>query len=89
MAAPVMAKPPPPPFRFEVRRARLDWRLLAEVDAERVGRETDIDTLERALDTVCFGDISVEDPRHVSGERHDSGLSVRFERSADLTPRTL
>ncbi len=61
------AKAPPAPFRFEVRRARLDWRLLAELDAERISRETDIDALERALDTVCFGDITVEDPRHVSG----------------------
>ena len=56
-------------FRFEPRRARLDWRLLASVDADRVARETDIDALERALDTVSFGDISVEDPRHLSGAR--------------------
>lgn len=56
-------------FRFEPRRARLDWRLLAAVDADRIARETDIDTLERALDTVSFGDIAVEDPRHLSGAR--------------------
>jgi len=56
-------------FRFEPRRARLDWRLLAAVDAERIARETDIDALERALDTVSFGDIAVEDPRHLSGAR--------------------
>ena len=56
-------------FRFEPRRARLDWRLLAAVDADRIARETDIDALERALDTVSFGDIAVEDPRHLSGAR--------------------
>ena len=56
-------------FRFEPRRARLDWRLLASVDADRIARETDIDSLERALDTVSFGDIAVEDPRHLSGAR--------------------
>jgi hypothetical protein len=56
-------------FRFEPRRARLDWRLLASVDADRIARETDIDALERALDTVSFGDIAVEDPRHLSGAR--------------------
>jgi hypothetical protein len=55
------------PFRFSVRNARLDWRLLAELDCDRIWRETDIDALERALDTVCYGDITVEDPRHVSG----------------------
>lgn len=72
-------------FRFEPRRARLDWRLLAAVDADRIARETDIDTLERALDTVSFGDIAVEDPRHLSGARlacaasqHDSLGALRL-----------
>ena len=62
------AKPPGAPFRFAARHARLDWRLLAELDCDRIWRETDIDALERALDTVCYGDLSVEDPRHVTGE---------------------
>jgi hypothetical protein len=77
MAAPPAPAPPGapvgalalarPPFRFEPRRARLDWRLLAALDADRIARETDIDALERALDTVSFGDVTVEDPRHLSG----------------------
>lgn len=38
-----------PSFRFEARRARLDWRLLHSVDVDRMMRENDIDTLESAL----------------------------------------
>jgi len=41
--------PATPEFRFEARRARLDWRLLHAVDVDRVMRENDIDTLESAL----------------------------------------
>ena len=67
MAAPTGGMPPSS-FRFAVRTSRLDWRALAEVEVERVARETDIDALERVLDTVCYGDVTVEDPRHVSGE---------------------
>jgi hypothetical protein len=37
------------PFRFEARRARLDWRLLHAVDVDRVMRENDIDALESTL----------------------------------------
>ena len=37
------------PFRFEARRARLDWRLLHSVDVDRMMRETDLDTLESTL----------------------------------------
>lgn len=55
------------PFKFEPRRARLDWRLLSAVDVDRIARETDIDTLEQALDTVAFGDVTVEDPRLLTG----------------------
>ena len=64
---------PGQPFRFAARHARLDWRLLAELDCDRIWRETDIDALERALDTVCYGDLSVEDPRHITGERLPRG----------------
>lgn len=55
-------------FKFEPRRARLDWRLLSGIDVDRIARETDIDTLEQALDTVAFGDVTVEDPRLLTGE---------------------
>jgi hypothetical protein len=67
---------PRPAFRFEPRRARLDWRMLAALDADRIARETDIDALERALDTVSFGDISVEDPRHLSGAAAPAGAAT-------------
>lgn len=36
-------------FRFEARRARLDWRLLHAVDVDRMMRENDIDVLESTL----------------------------------------
>ncbi|KAK3254491.1 hypothetical protein CYMTET_36294 [Cymbomonas tetramitiformis] len=48
-------------FGFEKRRQRLDWRLLHSVDVDRVIRETDIDLLERAVETIAFGDIEAED----------------------------
>lgn len=64
-------------FKFEPRRARLDWRLLSAVDADRIARETDIDTLEQVLDTVAFGDVTVEDPRLLTGERSSSRRSIR------------
>lgn len=64
-------KPPPaaPCFRFAPRRARLDWRLLGGLDVDEVARESDLDALEGALDTVAFGDVTLEDPRNVSGAR--------------------
>ena len=67
-------------FHFEPRTLRLDWRLLAELDPDRLMADTDIDGLERALDTVCFGDISVEDPRVLSGARRarDASLSAQL-----------
>jgi|AntAceMinimDraft_5_1070358.scaffolds.fasta_scaffold55592_1 hypothetical protein len=37
------------PFRFEARRARLDWRLLHAVDVDRMMRENDLDALESTL----------------------------------------
>ena len=36
-------------FRFEARRARLDWRLLHSVDVDRLMRENDLDMLETTL----------------------------------------
>ena len=38
-----------PSFRFEARRARLDWRLLHSVDVDRLMRENDLDMLETTL----------------------------------------
>lgn len=78
-SAPSKAAGVTPFFRFEPRHARLDWRLLATLDVDRIARETDIDALEAALDTVCFGDVCVEDPRHVSGAQSVSnGLRFRL-----------
>lgn len=37
------------PFRFEARRARMDWRLLHAVDVDRMMRENDLDVLESTL----------------------------------------
>eukprot|EP00740_Mantoniella_antarctica_P000575 CAMPEP_0181395378 /NCGR_PEP_ID=MMETSP1106-20121128/28308_1 /TAXON_ID=81844 /ORGANISM="Mantoniella antarctica, Strain SL-175" /LENGTH=251 /DNA_ID=CAMNT_0023516995 /DNA_START=126 /DNA_END=878 /DNA_ORIENTATION=+ len=54
------------PFRFEARRARLDWRLLHAVDVDRMMRENDLDALESTLETVAFGDVSVEDSRNLT-----------------------
>ena len=53
-------------FRFEARRARLDWRLLHSVDVDRLMRENDLDMLETTLETVAFGDVTVEDSRNLT-----------------------
>ena len=51
----------PPPFAFQPRRGKLDWRSLSKLDLERVAREVDIDSLERHLQGVAFADVTKED----------------------------
>ena len=60
----------PGTFKFEKRNTRLDWRLLHSLDVDRIVRETDLDTLESALETVAFGDVSMEDPRNLTEGNH-------------------
>lgn len=37
-----------PAFRFEPRRARMDWRVLHGVDVDSIQRDLDLDSLEQA-----------------------------------------
>ncbi|KAL6752459.1 hypothetical protein V8C86DRAFT_2753936 [Haematococcus lacustris] len=64
-----LASLPPPsfsPFRFEVKRARIDWRLLHGVDLNTIIRDVDLDTLERIVGIIAFGDIDAEDTRQLT-----------------------
>ncbi|KAJ9523881.1 hypothetical protein QJQ45_020074 [Haematococcus lacustris] len=64
-----LASLPPPafsPFRFEVKRARIDWRLLHGVDLNAIIRDVDLDTLERIVGIIAFGDIDAEDTRQLT-----------------------
>ncbi|EFJ50393.1 hypothetical protein VOLCADRAFT_88956 [Volvox carteri f. nagariensis] len=55
-----------PPFKFESRRARIDWRLLHGIDINAMMRDVDLDTLEKIVNIVAFGDIEAEDTRHLT-----------------------
>ncbi|KAG2425377.1 hypothetical protein HXX76_013791 [Chlamydomonas incerta] len=55
-----------PPFKFEPRRARIDWRLLHGIDINSMMRDVDLDTLEKIVNIVAFGDIEAEDTRHLT-----------------------
>eukprot|EP00201_Polytomella_parva_P011064 CAMPEP_0175055438 /NCGR_PEP_ID=MMETSP0052_2-20121109/10079_1 /TAXON_ID=51329 ORGANISM="Polytomella parva, Strain SAG 63-3" /NCGR_SAMPLE_ID=MMETSP0052_2 /ASSEMBLY_ACC=CAM_ASM_000194 /LENGTH=446 /DNA_ID=CAMNT_0016320281 /DNA_START=21 /DNA_END=1358 /DNA_ORIENTATION=+ len=55
-----------PPFKFEPKRSRIDWRLLHGVDLNSVVRDVDIETLERVVSVVAFGDIDAEDVRNLT-----------------------
>jgi hypothetical protein len=54
-------------FRFQGRRGRIDWLLVSDLDPARLVKERDISALERVLDTLAFGDVTVEDPHVLSG----------------------
>lgn len=47
-------------FYFKERRGRIDWRLIATVDVNRVAREADIDTLQALIENLTFADIDTE-----------------------------
>ncbi|KAK9799385.1 hypothetical protein WJX73_009113 [Symbiochloris irregularis] len=51
-----------PTFQFHAHRSRIDWRVLHGIDVDEVVRNTDIDTLERCVNAVAFGDIEAEGP---------------------------
>ncbi|GLC59969.1 hypothetical protein PLESTB_001559200 [Pleodorina starrii] len=55
-----------PPFKFEPRRSRIDWRLLHGIDINAMMRDVDLDTLEKIVNIVAFGDIEAEDTRHLT-----------------------
>ena len=47
-----------PPFRFQPRRGKLDWRTLSTLDLGKLERDVDIDTLERHLAGVAFAEVT-------------------------------
>eukprot|EP00775_Hariotina_reticulata_P007380 gene7380-7589_t len=55
-----------PPFRFEQRRMRIDWRLLHGVDVNKLIRDTDLDTLEQLVSCITWGDLEAEGPGQVN-----------------------
>ncbi|KAI5070524.1 hypothetical protein GOP47_0014867 [Adiantum capillus-veneris] len=57
-------KPAAPPFCFQRRCARIDWRTLHALDVDQIIREIDVNKLESVLDTIAFGDVQGEDTRN-------------------------
>lgn len=55
-----------PPFKFEIKRFRIDWRQLNAVDVNAIIRNTDIDALEKIVSIISHGDIEAEDAASVS-----------------------
>ncbi|KXZ55055.1 hypothetical protein GPECTOR_3g213 [Gonium pectorale] len=62
----MVSAPTFPPFKFEHRRARIDWRLLHGIDINSMVRDVDLDTLEKIVNIVAYGDIEAEDTRHLT-----------------------
>ncbi|GAX82377.1 hypothetical protein CEUSTIGMA_g9805.t1 [Chlamydomonas eustigma] len=60
------AAPTFPAFKFESRRARIDWRLLHGVDINPIIRDVDLDTLEKVTSIIAFGDVEAEDTRYLT-----------------------
>ncbi|KAJ3235897.1 Zinc finger protein dzip1 [Chytriomyces hyalinus] len=52
-------------FYFKRRTERLDWRLLASLQVDRVQREVDILALQEIMENVTFCDLDSEDIRYV------------------------
>lgn len=57
---------PHPPFYFDSRRVRIDWRLLHSLDLGTIQSRTDLDALSRVLDLIAYGDLEAEDVRNLS-----------------------
>eukprot|EP01119_Soliformovum_irregulare_P009650 TRINITY_DN2317_c2_g1_i2.p1 TRINITY_DN2317_c2_g1~~TRINITY_DN2317_c2_g1_i2.p1 ORF type:complete len:849 (+),score=286.91 TRINITY_DN2317_c2_g1_i2:371-2917(+) len=47
-------------FAFRQRRGHFDWRVLAQVDVDRVIRETDLNALQKVIDNITFADVDLE-----------------------------
>ncbi|KAI8921456.1 Iguana/Dzip1-like DAZ-interacting protein N-terminal-domain-containing protein [Entophlyctis helioformis] len=52
-------------FFFRRRRERLNWRMLAAIDADRVMRDVDVPALQEIMENVTFCDIDAEDLRYI------------------------
>ncbi|KAJ8329817.1 hypothetical protein O5D80_002011 [Batrachochytrium dendrobatidis] len=50
-------------FHFKRRRERLNWRMLASVNVEKIMEELDIDALQDIMKNITFCDIEAEDLR--------------------------
>ncbi|ETV64718.1 hypothetical protein H257_18434 [Aphanomyces astaci] len=55
-------------FSFRQRRGKLDTRAIAQIDLNRVVRETDIDTIQNQLENLAFSDITLQDFNQYSDE---------------------
>lgn len=67
----------PPRFAFEARVARIDWRALARVDVDAIISDTDVGTLEAAVENVAFGDLEAVRTRACSHGRARARTGTR------------
>ncbi|KAK4475018.1 hypothetical protein MN116_002116 [Schistosoma mekongi] len=55
-----------PPISFRKRTEKIDWKLLASIDVNRIASRVDIESLQEILSSVTFCDITTEvDSRYV------------------------
>ncbi|EQC41607.1 hypothetical protein SDRG_01566 [Saprolegnia diclina VS20] len=59
---------PPRPFSFRQRQGKLDTRTIAQIDLNKVVRETDIDTIQNHLENLAFSDVTLQDVNQYSDE---------------------
>ncbi|KAF0690560.1 Aste57867_18047 [Aphanomyces stellatus] len=59
---------PPRSFSFRQRRGKIDSRAIAQIDLNRVVRETDIDTIQCQLENLAFSDVTLQDFNQYSDE---------------------
>ncbi|RKO89786.1 Iguana/Dzip1-like DAZ-interacting protein N-terminal-domain-containing protein, partial [Blyttiomyces helicus] len=52
-------------FYFRKRRDRLNWRLLASVQVDRIMKEVDIGCLQEIMENITYCDVEAEDLRYV------------------------
>ncbi|OQR82170.1 hypothetical protein THRCLA_11090 [Thraustotheca clavata] len=59
---------PPRPFAFRQRQGKLDTKTIAQIDLNRVVRDTDIDTIQNHLENLAFSDVTLQDVNQYSDE---------------------
>lgn len=53
-------------FAFRQRAGKLDTRVIARLDLEKIAATTDIETIQRHLENLAFADVTLDDVQHYS-----------------------
>jgi hypothetical protein len=49
-----------PPFFFQRRQGKLNWRRIGDVDLKQLINETNVDLLQEHVENITFADITEE-----------------------------